>query len=117
MVCPWIVGNQSAHRKYRLSKAQREALEGMPVGFGTLSRLPGVAESGGYENSLKQKATQEYHMDSSPEDGFGLGVWVTAQRVKYRKEKLPIKKQKELEIINGWYGISMMRAGSISSLV
>ncbi len=96
----WVTSQRT--RRNRLSKTQCQALESVP---GWIWHTVEAAWSEGI-TKLREFYSAEGHprvpFDFVTEDGFGLGAWVSRQRVKYRKKQLSVKRQSELESISGW---------------
>ena len=108
----WVNEQRGAYRKGVITAERRKRLESLP---GWMWDPNEEAWEAAY-SILKRfvRETGHAHVPSSYEDesGFRLGLWVTNQRRKYRRNVLTTERRKLLEKLPGWVWTVRISGGS-----
>ncbi|MGO8821936.1 MAG: Helicase associated domain protein [Desulfomonilaceae bacterium] len=97
----WTDGKRQSYKEGKLTTDHIQALENIN---GWTWNILEKAWNEGFEK-LVEFAEREGHSRVPRKhvtDGFKLGIWVDNKRAKYRKNKLPLERQKLLENVKGW---------------
>jgi hypothetical protein len=99
----WVSAQRNQYEKGNLSEERQKALETLPGWAWDLREeirwQEGYAKLKQYCNKY---GTAQLKSSYKTERGFNLGLWVSAQRSKYKKGNMSKERQQALEVLPGW---------------